>query len=359
MIRKPLDGIRVLELGCSALSAACGLILSDFGAEVIKIEASSQTRPTRSAYAAQNRGKKNMNLDPNQPEQLLLFKDLVKHSDALITDELRWLQHPGLSYESLKQENPRLVYTLISGYGATGPCADRPAADQSIQAESGIMSITGEENSAPVLCGAPIADYLGAMMGCIGTLMAVTAAQKSGKGRFVDVSSMDTLLFGLENQFSMYLKTGSIPGPIGNNYHLSAPVGVFPCKDGALTISVATHTQWIAFAEALNHTEWLEDPRFATVQDRIRNYLVLNEEVKDVFTGYTYNELIKTLQSRHCIYGQVNNFADVTAHPQVVYRQSFVSAAYADGDTYTVPAVPVRMNDMNHETYYLVPSTVD
>lgn len=359
MIKKPLEGFQVLEYGESALSAICSLMLSDFGAAVIKIEdctSINNINIERSSYVAQNHGKKISGINPFSPNDRISFYELIKNSDAIITDHMNLVNTPELNYETLKSINEKLVYTFISGYGMTGSFSNRLFSDQTIQAESGIMSITGEEYSDPVLCGAPIAQHLGASIGCIGTLMAVIEAEKKGHGRFVDVSAMDSLLFGLENQFSMYLKTDRIPLPIGNNYHLSAPVGVFPCKDGELTISVATHSQWIAFAETLKHTEWLSDPRFATVQDRIKNYPELNELVTEAFASYTYDELIIALQNRHCIYGRVNSIADVVTHPQVQHRQTFVSAKYEDGVIYTVPATPIRMNGMTHETTYLVPS---
>lgn len=356
MKRKPLEGYRIIELSESMPAAVCGQLLSDFGADVIKIEQSADIRLERSHYAAQNRGKTSVVLDFNNKD-IPEFQTLVKSCDAFITDAVDFAQRTGFTHQVLKAWNPKLIYSLITGYGADGPYACRNFSDQTIQAESGIMSITGEENSKPVLSGGPVAEYLGGAMGCIGTLMALIGRLKNGQGRFVDVSTMDSVLFGLENQFSAYLKNGVIPVPIGNNYHLSAPVGVFPCKDGELTISVATNTQWHAFAEALGHTEWLENPRFQSVQDRINHYLEINEEVEKAFSVYTRDELIALLQSRHCVYGCVNNFLDVVNHPQVKHRQTFVKATYQDGDSYIVPSSPIRMNDMEPVIEYHVPES--
>lgn len=357
-MRKPLNGIRILEFGESASAAVCNLMLSDFGAEVIKLLHSPQISAERSSYAAQNRGKKSVVLDLSVPDNIPVFQSLVKSSDAIVTDSANLAPESGMTYHTLKELNPRIVYTSISGYGTSGPYAHRPASDQAIQAESGMMSITGEEDSDPVVCGAPISDYLGSYAGCIGTLMAVIGAQKTGCGRFIDVSAMDTMIFCIENLFSIHLKTGFVPAPFGNNYHLTAPVGVFPCKDGALNISVTTDTQWQAFAEALGHEEWLNDPRFSTLQDRVQNYLEINKVVESAFAEYTLKELITRLQSRRCVYGQVNDLHDVFIHPQVPHRQTFVSAAYPDGDSYAVPSPPIRMQDVKHELHYQVPDPI-
>lgn len=355
MTRKPLEGYRILELSETMTAAVCGQLLSDFGVDVIKIEHSTEMILERSHYAAQNRGKTGMVLDFNNKEDMLTFQALVKSCDALITDVSDFAQRTGFTQQVLQSWQPKLIYSMITGYGADGPYACRTSSDQAIQAESGTMSITGEENSEPLLSGGPIAEYLGGAMGCIGTLLALIGRLKNGQGRFVDVSSMDTVLFGLENQFSLYLKNGVIPEPIGNNYHLSAPVGVFPCKDGELTISVATDTQWHAFAEVLGHTEWLENPRFVTVQDRIEHYPKINEEIRKAFSVHTRDELIALLQSRHCVYGCLNNFRDVFVHPQVKHRRTFVKASYPDGDSYTVPLSPIRMNDIEYVSEYQVP----
>lgn len=350
MMKKPLEGIQILELDSSVPAAVCGLILSDFGADVIIPEAPYMYETESSSRAALRRGKKALDFKTS-PElsnckDLSFFYNLVRDSDAVIAGI------KSVPYDTLKEWNPALVYTMISGYGQDGPYGGRPCSEQTIQAESGIMSITGEENSDPVVCGGAIADYISGFMGCIGTLMAVLDAQRSGKGRFVDVSAMGSLLFGLENQFSSYLCTGHIPAPIGNNYRLSAPVGVFPCKDGALTISVATDSQWRAFAETLGHEEWLNNPLYSTVQNRIRNYTVLNQEVTQVFADFTYEELVTRLQSRHCIYGHVNNLSHVMDHPQVKHRHTFITVEDENGDCYTVPAVPIRMDSVDCKTEY-------
>lgn len=348
-MNKPLDGLRFLDFGTSALAAVCCRMLGAFGAEIIKVEADSNIAVSRSSYAAQNAGKMRILLDFSQAENIPYIYDLLSCSNGIITDNPDFINSPDFCYDALKARFPSIVYTCVTPYGTDGPFSARTASDQTVQAESGIMSITGEEHGTPVVCGAPIADYLGSSLGCIGTLMAIADAVRTGNGRFVDVSALDSLIFGLENQFSVYLHTGQVPGPIGNNYRLSAPVGVFPCKDGALTISVATQTQWHAFAEALEHTEWLENPLFATIQNRIHNYREVSKAVREAFSLLTYHDLTARLQSRHCIYGRINTLEDVLRHPQTTANHTFTTAAYPDGDTYTVPAVPVRMDGVEPE----------
>lgn len=346
-MKTPLAGIQIIELGHSTAISACCQMLSDYGADVIKIDTQALSYNERASYAGLNRGKNVLLMESFDEPNLARLSELISTCDALITDSIPLLSHNQFGYSAIHARYPHIVYTLITGFGISGSYFFRSTCDAVIQAESGIMSITGEENTTPVLCGAPIADYLSGCLGCIGTLMVLLDTFKTGEGRLVDVSAMDTLLFGLENQFSSYLRTGNIPAPIGNNYCLSAPVGVFPCKDGEIVISVATESQWQAFSEVLGHPEWITDSRFSTIQRRIINYPDINTLVKDVFSKYTFNELTHLLQSRNCIYGRVSNLEDVLTHPQVVHRHTFTTAIYPDGDTYHVPLTPLKMNDIS------------
>lgn len=350
----PLSGLRILEISETPRADICTLMLADYGAEVIKVHTGSSFLEDRCQYASHNRGKMHITLNFTSPWHIAQLQELIFSSHAVVTDcpEILDLLHMG--YWKIRHRIPHIVYTAITGYGLEGPYASKPSCDATIQAESGLMSITGTENGPPTLCGGPIADYLSACMGCIGTLTALLDAMRTGTGRLVDISSMDTILYGFENLFSSYLKSGLIPKPIGNNYRLSAPVGVFPCKDGEIVISVATDRQWKAFAEALEHTEWLEDARFETVQKRILNYRAINHLVVRAFSGYTYDELAHLLQKRRCIYGKVNTLPDVVSHPQTSYRNVFVQAVYPDGDSFFVPVTPLRMEGITLKQLYPV-----
>ena len=175
--------------------------------------------------------------------------------------------------------------------------------------------------------------------------MALIDAQRTGKGRKVDVSMMDSVLYGLENQFSLYLKSGKVPVPMGNHYALSAPVGDFLCRDGKkLMISVATDTQWRNFAEVLGHLEWLENPDFRNVSARLKHYQSLGAAVAGAFMEYSSDELMELLQTRSCIYGRINDFEDVVRHPQAAARGMFVKVTAPDGASFMAPGNPLVLD---------------
>ena len=152
--------------------------------------------------------------------------------------------------------------------------------------------MTGEQGGKPIKCGASVADYSGALVGCIGTLMGIVDAQRTGHGRRVDVSMMDSLIFMLENQMSSYLRNGNIPIPNGNRYPGVSPIGDFMCKDGVpIMLHISTDVQWRKFAEVLNQPQWLENPKFASMSMRGQNYLEVEEEVSKVVAQYNSKEL--------------------------------------------------------------------
>lgn len=365
-MNKPLEGIRILDFSQFMSGQMCTLLLSDFGAEVIKIENPPIGDNTRygtviennssSHFATRNRGKKSILLNMKNEEHRALFLKLVETADAVVENyKPGTMKKFGITYDVLKEINPRIVYTSISGYGQEGPYADHAAFDQTVQAESGVMSITGELGGNPVKCGGSIADYSGGLMACIGTLMGIVQAKTTGVGRRIDVSMMDSLVFCLENLFSSYLRTGNIPKPSGNSYSSSAPIGAYKCKDGkSLMISVGTDAQWKTFTEVLNQPQWYANPDYATMPLRAQHYQEIDAEVNRVFSQYTSDELAELLQSRNCVYGRINDFEAVANHPQVAFRKTIVDAVYPNGVSFRVPGNPIHMSDLERQTEYSV-----
>jgi CoA:oxalate CoA-transferase len=288
------------------------------------------------------------------PVHVELFLKLVKTADAVIENyKPGTMEKFGVYYDVLKEINPKIIYTSISGYGQDGPYSTHPAFDQTVQAESGIMSITGEEGGDPVKCGGSIADFSGGMIACVGTLMGMLEAQKTGKGRRIDVSMMDSLIFCMENQFSSYLRTGKVPKPNGNSYASSAPIGAYTCKDGkSLMITVGTDAQWKTFCEALGQQTWLDNPEYETMTLRAKNYKEIDVEVNRVFSQYDSDVLANLLLSHNCVYGRINNFEAVANHPQLKYRKTIVNASYANGVTFQVPGNPMYMSGVERITEY-------
>lgn len=361
---KPLEGIRILDFTQFMSGPICTLMLSDFGAEVIKLENPPGGDTTRygnivenessSHFATRNRGKKSVVLNMKDEAQKNLFLELVKTADAVIENfKPGTMEKFGITYEVLEKVNPRIVYTSISGYGQDGPYADRAAYDATVQAESGIMSITGEPGGKRLKSGGSIADYSGGLVGCIGTLMGIVDAQKTGHGRRVDASMMDALLLLQENLISMFLKTGKVPEPSGNRYPAASPIGDFMCKDGVpIMLNISTNAQWKDFAEVLDQPQWIDDPDFASMMLRANNFEKVEAEVNRVFAQLTSDEVVERLQSRQSIYGRINDYAALAKHPQIEYRKSFVNAVYPNGVSFKVPGNPLRMSGVEMEAEY-------
>lgn len=361
---KPLDGFRILDFTQFFSGPVCTLLLGDYGAEIIKIENPPTGDFTRygnvvenhasSLFTTRNRGKKSIVLNMKDERQKNMFLKLVESADAVVENfKPGTMEKFGITYDVLKEINPAIVYTSISGYGQDGPYADHAAYDQTVQAESGMVSITGQKGGEQVKCGAAIGDYCGGLIGCIGTLMGIVEAQRTGHGRRVDVSMMDSLIFGLENQMSAYLKTGKIPVPTGNSYFSAAPIGSYICKDGKkLMISIGTDREWVRFANAMEQPQWLENPAYKSMRKRADLREEIDLEVQKVFLEYTQAEIVERMHAQHCVYGRINNFEEVANHPQVQHRQTLVDAVYPDGTTFRVPGNPILMNDLERQTEY-------
>lgn len=361
---KPLEGIRILDFTQFMAGPICTLLLSDFGAEVIKLENPPLGDNTRygnvlvgedsTHYATRNRGKKSVVINMKNEEQRDLFLELVKSADAVVENfKPGTMEKFGITYELLEQINPRIVYTRISGYGQEGPYASHAAYDATVQAESGVMSITGPEGGGPTKCAGSIADYSGGLSGCIGTLMGIIDAKNNGHGRMVDVSMMESLLLLQENLLSTYLMTGKIPKPNGNRYPSTSPIGDFMCKDNVpVMLNIATDAQFKSFAQVLGQPQWLENPRFASMSLRGDNYKEIEDEVNRVFSQMDSKDVTEKLQSRQLVYGSINNYEAVVNHPQVEYRGSFVNATYPDGTSFKVPGNAMLMSDVKRQTDY-------
>lgn len=362
---KPLEGIRVLDFTQFMAGPMATILLSDLGAEVIKLEnASTGGDATRygnyikdgasSHYATRNRGKKSVAINMKDPAQRDLFLDLVKTADVVIENyKPGTMEKFGVTYDILKERNPKITYVRISGYGQEGPYANHAAFDATVQAEAGIMSITGPEGSDGYKCGASVADYSGALLGAFSCVTGILDAVRTGHGRCIDISMMDALLFMQENMLSVYNITKKVPGPAGNRYPAASPIGDFMCKDGIpVMLNISTDKQWKDFATVLGQPQWVDDPDFATMSLRANNYRKVEAEVRRVFAELNSDEVCERLQSVQSVYGRINNYKKIMEHPQVAFRHTFVNTTYDNGISYLVPGNPLVISDMERETEY-------
>lgn len=328
----PLAGVRVLDLtNVLAGPFACHQ-LAHLGAEVIKVETVGRgdlarnlgSDPDLSArgmgisFLAQNAGKKSLTLNLKDPRGKDVLRRLAAQADVLVENfRPGVMDRLGLGYAALKADNPRLIYCAISGFGQDGPWADRPAYDQIVQGASGVMSITGDQDSAPLRVGYPLADTVGGLTAAMTICAALNARPR---GAFIDVSMLESVLATMGWVVSNHLIGGVAPQPQGNENPTSAPSGTFRCADAPINIAANKDEQWQALARHLGRTDLLEHPDFATREDRKRNRLRLRDVLETVLTTRPARDWADELNALGVPAGAVMTVPDMLAHPQVAGR---------------------------------------
>ncbi|MGI9491909.1 MAG: CaiB/BaiF CoA transferase family protein [Geminicoccaceae bacterium] len=342
---KPLSRIRVLDLTNVLAGPFCCHQLAHMGAEVIKAEAVGRGDLARNlgadralndagmgvSFLAQNAGKKSVTLNLKHDAGKDLLKRLVATADVLVENfRPGVMDRLGVGYDVLKIAKPDLIYCAISGFGQDGPWVDRPAYDQIIQGLSGVMSITGDHESAPLRVGYPIADTVGGLTAAF----AITAALNAEKrGAFLDVSMLESVLTTMGWAISNYLIAGVEPGPHGNENVTSAPSGAFRTKDGLINIAANKEEQWIQFARHLGQDDLLANKAYATRDDRKTNRLSLKAELENVLMTRTAAEWADELNRLGVPAGQVLTVPDVLAEPQIADRGFLAEFSEAPGTT--------------------------
>lgn len=330
--RRPLAGLRVLDLtNVLAGPFACHQ-LAHLGAEVIKVEAVGRGDLARNlgadaelskqgmgiSFLAQNAGKTSLTLNLKAPKGKAVLKRLVASADVLVENfRPGVMDRLGLGYETLKAENPALIYCAISGFGQDGPWAHRPAYDQIIQGASGVMSVTGDTASAPLRVGYPLADTVGGLTAAMAISAALNAPER---GAFIDVSMLDSVLATMGWVVSNYLVGGVDPQPQGNENPTSAPSGAFQCADKLINIAANKDEQWQLLARHLGRDDLLEHPDFATRELRKANRLRLKAELETVLTTRPAQDWEDELNRIGVPSGAVLSLPEVLAHPQITER---------------------------------------
>jgi crotonobetainyl-CoA:carnitine CoA-transferase CaiB-like acyl-CoA transferase len=316
----PLSHLRVLDLTQVRAGPTCTKILADFGAEVIRIERPGEPDRAREPFDAVDlqRGKKSVLLDLGKPTGLEVLHRLVPSADIVVENFRPGVKHRlGIDYDRLSRLNPRLIYASISGFGQSGPYADRPGYDQIVQGMSGLMSITGTDTTGPLRIGIPIGDLLAGYFAALGILVALAERERSGRGQWLDTSLLAALTGSLSFQAGKYLNTGKIPPPVGNHHPLTSPMGVYRVGDGHLNLAVGSEVMWRRFCEAIGHQELAVDPRFATNQARIDNRPALNAVIEEIFAGAPAAEWVERLNAAGVACGPIYDVGQVFADPQV------------------------------------------
>ncbi|HXC13677.1 MAG TPA: CoA transferase [Stellaceae bacterium] len=327
----PLAGLKVLDLTEHMAGPFCTMILADMGAEVVKLERPGKGDSVRAwgdgsernpYFRYINRNKKGITLDYKTPEGKALFLRLVESIDILVENyRPNVMPRAGLGFEDLHALNPRLVYAQLSGLGYDGPSAGRGGFDLIAQGMGGIMHVTGETDGPPTSVGLPICDLGTGMWAVQGILAALYERERTGTGRLVECSLLETAIGFSSWTSAQWLADHEEPTRQGSRHRQNAPYQRMKTKDGYLMIGAAGEAIWQRCAAALGHPEWRRDPRFATNQQRMQNRAALEAAMEDVFATGTTDHWIAVLEAAGVPCGPVYNYRQMFADPQVEHRR--------------------------------------
>ncbi|KTS05374.1 CoA-transferase [Methylobacterium radiotolerans] len=353
----PLAGMRVIELAHIMAGPVCGLMLADMGAEVIKVEKmeGDDTRRTvppalegeSAAYMMMNRGKRGISLDLKDPDGVAVLRRLLKGADALIENYRGGtMERLGIGYETLKVEFPELVYCSLSGFGRTGPYADRAGFDLVAQGMSGLMSVTGEgPGRPPMKCGPPVTDITAGILAAMGVLAAYANRLRTGRGQAVDTSLFEAGITHTYWQSAIAMATGIAPGPMGSAHPLNAPYEAFETADGWITIGAANQTNWLRLLKAIGADDLAEDPRFALNRDRMANRRDLAATLAPIFRAHSSAEWLARLEAGGVPAGPVLDVNAMHRDPQALAREMVVEVDHPRVGRMKTLGLPVKFSE--------------
>jgi len=350
----PLQDIRVLDLSWVLAGPFATMVLNDLGAEVIKVEQPGRGDIARgngppidgfsSYFLSLNRGKKSITLNLADEKGKDVFLKLVQQADVVVENFVPGtMRRLGLNYEALRQHNPRLVYAACSGFGQTGPYAQKQAFDVIIQAMGGIMSITGDPGGPPVRPGASMGDIAAGLFLCIGILAAIQERSKSGEGQMVDISMLDCQVAVMENAFARYFATGEVPGPLGTRHPVFTPFQVFQTSDSYVAVATSGD-QWPLFCATIERLDVMDEPRFADGFLRTQHYSELEPILTDAFRAKTTREWLAEFEAVGIPCGPVNTVDRVAGDPQIASRQMIVELPHHGDTKLRVTNTPVKLS---------------
>lgn len=355
-MKRPLDGIRVLDLTQAYSGPFCTMHLADQGAEVIKVEAltGDQSRawgPFKNGYSAYyayiNRNKKGLTLDLKSERGKEILRQLIARSDVICENfRVGTFEKLGFSYDELRRINPRIIYGSISGFGLEGPLASRPCYDIIAQAMSGMMSVTGHPDGPCVKAGPSIADNYSGTYLALGICMALYQRERTGEGQRLDVAMLDTLYSIMENFVVTYTVAGQVPQRMGNIDSGIAPFDSFRAKDGEFVMGCGTDKMWAGLCGVMGREDLIQDPRYLTNNDRCVNYLPeLKQAIEAWSTTKTVAELEELIVGVGIPFGQINDISVISQHPQIEARHMLWNVFDPGmGAEIAIPGTPIKMH---------------
>lgn len=363
MSPKPLQGIRVLDLSRILAGPWCSQQLADLGAEVIKIEKPNEGDDTRrwgppwlenskeaAYYLCANRGKQSVTIDMAQAEGQALLHELVKHCDVVLENfKVGGLKKYRLDYASLKALKPDLIYCSITGFGQTGPYAQRAGYDFMIQGIGGLMSLTGQPDSelggGPVKVGVAFADIFTGMYAANAILAALFQRQQTGTGTHIDLALLDVQVGVLANQALNYLTSGQVPERLGNAHPNIVPYQAFATQDGHLILAVGNDAQFQRFCEVASCTELAQDERFLTNAQRVEHRQALVPLLSPVLKQRSTDDWLLALEKVGVPCGPINTLDRVFADPQVKHRQLEIELPHPEAGSVKLVSNPIRFDN--------------
>ena len=353
----PLDGVKVVELAHIMAGPVCGLMLADLGADVIKVEKVPGGDDTRrmtppaiagesAAFMMMNRNKRGIAVDLKTQGGAAVLRRLLERADVVIENYRKGtMERLGLGYETLRKFNPGLIYCEISGFGRTGPYADRGGFDLIAQGMSGLMSITGEgPGRPPVKVGAPLTDITAGILAAMGALAAYTRRLKTGDGQKVDTSLFEAGIVHTYWQSAICLATGEPPGPLGSAHPLNAPYQAFATKDGWINIGAANQANWERFVQVIDAPALLDDSRFKANAGRMTNLDALVGAIEQRMKTRTTAEWLARLEAAGVPAGPVLSIGEMHQDPQTLARQMVVETRHAKAGGVKTIGLPVKLS---------------
>jgi crotonobetainyl-CoA:carnitine CoA-transferase CaiB-like acyl-CoA transferase len=352
-----LDDVKVLDLSHALAGPFASTMLADFGAHVVKVEPPGSGDIARAwgppfygsepaYFVSLNRNKQSVEIDLKHPEGKELFFRLAERSDVVLENyRVGTLEKLGLDYAQARARNPRIIYCSVSGFGQTGPYRKRAALDLILQAESGMMSVTGEPGGRGVRAGTSIADMTAGMYAAFGIMTALHARERTGQGQVVDVSMLEGQMGLLGTMIGAYLADGVVPQPMGTAYKALLPYQTFRTRTRDLAIAVGSEKLWKIFCPLLGLPELTDDPRYATNAHRNKNRASLIATLQEAFLTKTYDEWEAVLVPAGIPMGAINTIDRVVEHPQVAARGALVESEHPTAGKVRMVGPVVRLSD--------------
>jgi formyl-CoA transferase len=340
-----LAGLRILELTQVMAGPFCGQVLADMGADVVKIEPpggdSTRAALGAGAFLAVNRNKRSLVLDLKSAEHQAVLHRLVASADVLLENYRPGVAaRLGADWETLSELNPRLIYASVSGFGQTGPYAQRPGYDLIAQGLAGVMSVTGEPDGEPVKCGIPISDLSAGLFCALGILSAVVARERTGRGQRIDTSLFEGALALSIWETAELWGAGRVPQPLGSGHRLLAPYQALRTADGHLTVGANNQRMWRRLCETIGRPELIDDARFASNDDRMERRAELVAELEKALAARSTHEWVDVLVAAGVPCGPIHDYRQVFEDPHTQAREMEVRV-----DGMRMLGIPVKLSD--------------